>query len=511
MKYLVDSHTMKAVDNCSIHESGIPSVVLMERAALGVSAFLLSLIEKNTTAQRRVPEVVCVCGSGNNGADGLAVARQLNENGINVTVVLTGTSEGTEEYRLQYNILRNLGVRIVNFDDGFDFSEYDYIVDAIFGIGLSREVTGRYESIINSVNAAKENNGAVVVSVDIPSGISADDGHISGCAVRADYTVTFGYNKLGIIFYPGASYSGDVTVVNAGFVPEKMLTERVAGFKDVFTFTDEDIKRLIIRREDSNKGTYGKALIIAGSKSIGGAAVLAADAAYRCGAGLVKVFTHEDNRTALISSIPECLISTYGDNDTFSQELSVNLSWAKSIAVGPGISLDDRAASMVADVLGMTDKIRVFDADALNIIARDKIVLDGKMDGGIIITPHLLEMARLTGKTVDDIKNNLIETAARYAKAHGCICVLKDARTVVTDGMKVYVNTSGNNGMSTGGSGDVLTGIIVGLTAQGIDAFDAACLGVYVHGRAGDVAADMKGYAGMTASDIVSGIAYALR
>ena len=153
-------------------------MVLMERAALGVSAFLLSLIEKNMTAQRRVPEVVCVCGSGNNGADGLAVARQLNENGINVTVVLTGTSEGTEEYRLQYNILRNLGVRIVNFDDGFDFSEYDYIVDAIFGIGLSREVTGSYESIINSVNAAKENNGAVVVSVDIPSGISADDGHI---------------------------------------------------------------------------------------------------------------------------------------------------------------------------------------------------------------------------------------------------------------------------------------------------------------------------------------------
>ena len=199
MEYLADSHTMKAVDNCSIQEFKIPSVVLMERAALGVSVFLKGLISKKCS--NKCVKVVCVCGSGNNGADGLAVARQLNEEGINVRIVLAGTSDGTEEYRLQKNIVSNLGIECTEYDGNIDFSEYDYIVDAIFGIGLSRNIEGRYAQVTDAVNEAGK-NGAVIVAVDIASGINADNGQIMGVAVKADYTVTFGYKKTGIMFYP---------------------------------------------------------------------------------------------------------------------------------------------------------------------------------------------------------------------------------------------------------------------------------------------------------------------
>lgn len=509
MRYLTDSHIMKAVDNCSIHEFGIPSVVLMERAALGVSAFLRRLAKKDN--RKTDIKVVCVCGSGNNGADGLAAARQLNEDGTEVHVVLAGTSQGTEEYRLQKSIVSNLGIDCVEYDGNIDFSEYDYIIDAIFGIGLSRAVEGRYAQVIEAINKAGENPDTKIIAVDIASGISADNGQIMGTAVKADYTVTFGYNKTGIMFYPGASYSGSVEVVNAGFVTADILHSKAEGFGTMFTYDDEDVSRLTVRKPDSNKGTYGRTLIIAGSKNMGGAAVLSASAAYRSGTGLVKVLTHEANRIPVLVNMPECLITTYQDNMPLAAELHKDFTWADSIAVGPGLSMNGVAAEITKCVLAINDKARVLDADALNIIAAEHIDFKGSPDGEIIVTPHLMEMSRLTGETVQHIKENIVETARKYAAAHECICVLKDSRTVVTDGNRVYVNCTGNDGMSTGGSGDVLTGIIAGMTARGIDAFDAACLSVYVHGKAGDMAAEKKSRAGMTASDIAEAVAYVLK
>ena len=509
MRYLTDSHTMKAVDNCSIHEFGIPSVVLMERAALGVSAFLRKTAGKDN--KKTCMKVLCVCGNGNNGADGLAAARQLNENGIEVHVVLVGTSQGTDEYRLQKSIVSNLGIDCAEYDGNIDFSEYDYIIDAIFGIGLSRIIEGRYAQVIADINKAGENPYTKIIAVDIPSGISADNGQIIGIAVKADYTVTFGYNKTGIMFYPGASYSGSVEVINAGFVTDDILHRKVGGFGSIFTYDDEDVGRLLVRKPDSNKGTYGRTLIIAGSKNMGGAAILSASAAYRSGTGLVKVLTHEINKTALLCRMPECLISTYQDNMPPAAELKADFEWAKSIAVGPGLSMNGVAAEITRCVLEREDKVRILDADALNIIAAEHIDYKGSNEGKIIITPHIMEMSRLTGKTVSDIKEHMIESAKEYAIQHSCICILKDARTVVTDGQKVYINCTGNDGMSTGGSGDVLTGLIAGMAAIGLDAFDAACLSVYVHGKAGDLAAQQKGRTGMTASDIAEAIAYVLK
>ena len=257
--------------------------------------------------------------------------------------------------------------------------------------------------------------------------------------------------------------------------------------------------------------TYGRTLIIAGSKNMGGAAILSASAAYRSGTGLVKVLTHEINKTALLCRMPECLISTYQDNMPLAAELKADFEWAKSIAVGPGLSMNVAAAEITRCVLERDDKVRILDADALNIIAGEHIDYKGSREGQIIITPHIMEMSRLTGKTVADIKEHMIESAKEYAIQHSCICILKDARTVVTDGQKVYINCTGNDGMSTGGCGDVLTGLIAGMTAMGLDAFEAACLSVYVHGKAGDYAASGKGRAGMTAADVSEAIAYVLK
>ena len=244
---------------------------------------------------------------------------------------------------------------------------------------------------------------------------------------------------------------------------------------------------------------------------MGGAAVLSASAAYRSGTGLVKILTHEVNKTPLLVRMPECLIATYQDNKPLAAELKKDFAWAKSIAAGPGLSMNEVSAEITRSVIEINDKVRILDADALNIIAAEKIDFRGNAEGNIIVTPHLMEMSRLIGKNVSDIKKNLVQCAKEFAKEHQCICVLKDARTVVTDGTNVYINSTGNDGMSTGGSGDVLTGLTAGFTAMGIDAFEAACLAVYVHGKAGDIAALNRGKAGMTASDIANAVADAIK
>jgi len=369
-------------------------------------------------------------------------------------------------------------------------------VDAIFGIGLSRTVEGKYRDIIDNINATKDSH---IVSIDIPSGVSATTGEILGVAVHAEVSITFGYNKVGMVIYPGAGFCGRIIVHNAGFATKEFLTGEVEGFNSIFTYEDEDLALLPSRRSDSNKGTYGKSLIIAGSKSIGGAAVLSGKAAYCCGTGLVKLITHKENKSAILNAVPECLLYTY--EDTFDErEVGTSMDWAGCTVVGPGLSTDDNARALVKLVLNRTDVKRVLDADALNIIAEDNLKLKGEYN--IIVTPHIMEMSRLTGIKVADIKADSIGVAKTFAKDNRCICVLKDARTIVTDGDRVFINTSGNDGMSTGGSGDVLTGIISSLIVGGMDMFEAAALGVYIHGKAGDIAAEKLGKRVMMAGNI---------
>lgn len=491
MRHIVDAVTMKAVDDYSIKQAGIPSVVLMERAALCVTAHIIKDLQADKKSR-----VLCICGSGNNGADGLAVARQLSERGISVEVLLASDKEGTKEYALQKNIIENLGIKCVSETC---FSEYNVIVDAIFGNGLSRDLQGRSLELVKCINTA--GNNVKVIAVDIPTGVDASTGKIMGDAVCADITVTFGYEKIGMMLYPGSGCCGKVVVEDIGFAPYSY------GLGDIFTYDESDLSRYPARKHDGHKGTFGRALVVAGSLAYGGAAILAGMAVYKMGAGLVKVMTHVRNGTVLLNCMPECILQLYGDSNPVSEMLGDAMQWSDCMCIGPGLSMCDDSAEMVRKAADAENMRRVFDADALNIIARDHLKIRApKMDTNAIVTPHVTEMSRLLGVTVEEVKEDLIRAAKRYAIDNGCICVLKDARTVVSDGIRTYINSSGNNGMATGGSGDVLTGIITGLLTVGMPVYDAACLGVYIHGLAGDAAARQYGTISMTAMDIVEHI-----
>ena len=486
MRVLLDGGQMKEVDRISIEDIGIPSVVLMERAALNVCEVVQEKFAKKT-------RVLCVCGSGNNGADAVACARILFGWGYDVAYTCVGNMEhATRECKLQVQIAKKMGIKTGTLDEAKD---YDVIIDGVFGIGLSRDVSGAYEDVIRKINEAE----AKVVSVDIPSGVSADNGKVLGIAVKADYTVTFGYLKTGLILYPRSDCAGEVFVAECGFAP--LAVEKVDDGK--FIYEKEDLKKLPPRKKDSNKGTYGKILVIAGSDNMSGAAYFSAKAAYRCGAGLVRILTTKSNREALQKLLPEAVLGFYDDISL--KELEKHIQWADGIVVGPGLSTDEMAAKLLYEVMDClkdcdrASKKVILDADALNILAKDGRV---KEVYGCVITPHLGEMSRLIRKEIKDIKENIIEEAKIFAKEFGCVCVLKDARTIVSDGEKVYVNVSGNSGMATAGSGDVLTGIIAGMFANGMDVFGGAVLGTYIHGCAGDAARAELGEYFMKADDI---------
>ena len=533
MRYVLDAASMKNVDSYSINTLGIPSVVLMERAALSVTEAIESKVKGNIHT-----DIICVCGRGNNGADGLAVARQLYLKGYNVDVYIINSHASTKEFDIQLNIIKNLGIECINSPD---FSKYGVIVDALFGNGLSRELAGEARIVVDTINKCStsvrsqytqnsDNNGnRLVVAVDIPSGISASTGVVMGSAVNADITVTFGFEKIGHILYPAASYCGKIIRKDIGFAQYPDMT------RDIFTYDYSDISDMLpLRKPDGNKGTFGKALVIAGSRLYGGAAVLSSRAAARIGAGLVRTLTHISNRTAVITGNMECIVDTY-DTDEECGDFVKNtetlvdkcICWADVVCIGPGLSMEESAVKLVRSVSAKKNIKKLYDADALNIIAQYKIELDGSNDdvdyeaGGnsgnasykddmsdknVVVTPHIGEMSRLTGLDIAVIKNNPIDTARTYSREHNCVCVLKDARTIVSDRERVYINMSGNDGMATGGSGDVLSGIITGLMAQGLTTFEASALGVYIHGCAGDEAALSNGKYSMVAGDIIDNI-----
>jgi NAD(P)H-hydrate epimerase len=341
-------------------------------------------------------------------------------------------------------------------------------------------------------------------------------------AVRADETVTFGHCKHGLLLYPGTEYTGRVTITDIGFPEEATIQAK----PDTFYYEKTDLNRLPARKNYSNKGTYGKVLIIAGSKGAAGAAIFSARAAYRSGAGLVKILSSEHNRIILQSQVPEALFSSYDeeglDADEKQQKLLTDLAWATVIAIGPGLGMGNTAAELLETVIRKTKVPILLDADAINLLAKklDHQALEGKCAGlqerlhrlsellpqGTILTPHLLELSRLIGIPVADITHNLIDTVLQCSYNNNLIYVAKDARTIVSGRENRYINISGNPGMATGGSGDVLTGMIAAFIAQGMEPFGAACLGVYVHGLSGDEAAKTKGTYSMMAGDIVDSI-----
>lgn len=485
---------MQQFDCCTIEQMGMSSLVLMERAALGV----VEEIRKRYSLKH----VLVVCGSGNNGADGMAIARILWLQGYQVSVFLVGSPKHfSREAQIQWKILENYHVPIVN---KCCYNEYTTIVDAIFGIGLSRTISGYPEECIQEINKAE----VPIVAVDIPSGVHATTGQILGCAIRADVTITFAYEKIGLRLYPGASCAGNVITKDVGIY---------AVQDPAFLAVDEEEWKWIPRRPaDGNKGTFGKVLLLAGSRDICGAAYLSAKACLLSGAGMVKLFTEENNRIPLQQLLPEALIASY--NEASLNQMLVSLeeawNWADVVLAGPGIGTGKAGEQMISWILNRKEKKPiVLDADALNILSQNRTDFF-HCGQSFVLTPHLGEISRLSGYPISQWKQDPISCLERFWNAFDVpqTIVMKDARTLTLTQEKTwYINLTGNSGMATAGSGDVLAGCITGWIAQGMDPAKAAPFGVWLHGLAGDYMQGKKGSYSMLASDLLEAMPYLLK
>lgn len=505
-QYLVTAFEMKRYDTNTIEQIGIPSLVLMERAAL------VTVEELQKIYAGKQAKVLVVAGCGNNGGDGLAIGRLLMMLGYRVEFVLIGNhAKCSRETAVQIEILSKYGM---SMKDAIDDAEYDIVVDALFGIGLSREVTGIYAQAIDKINRMQ----SFVCSVDIPSGVCADDGSILGCAVKADLTVTYGFYKLGQMLYEAADYCGRVICREMGINEHSFL----GAVPHWYTLCEESAETFLpVREAGGNKGTFGKVLVIAGSSQACGAAVLAARSAFRMGVGMVKTVTAVDNRDIFLQSVPESMLLTYQETETdaqrekFMTSLQESFDWADVILIGPGIGTGNKAKELLEKCLTDTKLPILIDADGLNLLAKDQELQElaanaGRCGRTIVLTPHLGEFSRLYGCSVVQAKEHLLQYPMELAERMQAVIVCKDARTVVTaPGVREhYLNTSGNDGMATAGSGDVLAGMIAGLLAQNMSGMEAAVCGVYLHGVAGDLAAHNKTRRSMMATDIVEQISH---
>lgn len=494
MQYILNSSQMKQCDVNTMEHYGMFSAVLMERAALAATEDVEAYLPEKTK------KILIVCGTGNNGGDGLAMARLLFLRGHEVTVLFPGKEEKCSvEAARQLSIVRNYGIPVTGQLPGQD---YDVIVDAVFGIGLCREIGGVWRELIAKLNQRT----AWKVAVDISSGISADNGAVMGIAFRADLTVTFGFAKAGQLLYPGADYTGRLKVKDIGIDCHSLLDI----CPELRCLDKTDLKLLPDRTAHTNKGSYGKLLIFAGSRNMAGAACFSGKAAYRTGSGLVKIVTEEANREVVHCLVPEAVLATYDEETDICSFIKEQMKGVDAIVAGPGLGVSETAEKIVKAILDAAEVPCLLDADALNILATHPEWLKNHK-APVIVTPHLGEMARLTGTPVPDIQKDMISVAERFAGEYDVIVVLKDARTVTwIPGGPGYINTTGNHGMATAGSGDVLTGVIGSLLGQHVSPETAAPLGVMIHGMAGDAAVQKTGKVSLMASDLTDGLSMVL-
>lgn len=511
--FVVTPFEMRKIDQRAIEQFGIPGIVLMENAALKV----VEVVERVYCLKNR-DRVIVLVGAGNNGGDGLAVARHLFFRSIEVEVFLLAPEDAVSgDAKVNLDVAKKLGLSLSLVQDEDDILRLEQrlksatlVVDAIFGTGLSRPVEGIFAQVIELVNRV----AVPVVAVDIPSGINGADGHVMGIAIRASHTVTFGYPKRGHLLYPGRKYRGELHVVPIGLPLDSAQSVGVQAFTlDV----NEAAGMLKERPAEGHKGTFGRVAVVAGSTGMTGAAYLCAMAALRSGAGLVTLGIPASLNNILENKLTEVMTKPLPDNGTGClQEEALDdildlVRDADVLAIGPGLGKSGAVFEVLRNILGRTHISIVLDADGLNHISRD-INLLKKHLGPVVITPHPGEMARLTGLNVAQIVQSPVEVAQKFSQETGVVVLLKGATTVVChpDG-QIYLNTTGNSGMATAGSGDVLTGIIAGFIAQGYEPFDAAVLGAFVHGYAGDLASEVHGQAGMVAGDILGTVPLALK
>ncbi|MBU0507740.1 NAD(P)H-hydrate dehydratase [bacterium] len=498
---LLTSDQMRALDAHAIDEIGIPGIVLMENAARAV----VDAIEENC-GDTEFLSVAVLGGPGNNGGDGFAIARQLYLRGADVDVFLLGEESAlTGDALANYNLLKALELFPMPWDaeNGITLDEYDVVVDALFGTGAVRAPEGIYLDAVQAMNDC----GAVVVAVDVPTGVDASTGRVPGEAVLADFTVTFQCAKCGQMLPPGRDYAGNLIVVPIS-IPERedVLAEALFALPE-----DEDVLALLPPRpREAHKGFFGNLLVIAGSLGMSGAARLAGLAALRCGTGLVKVAVPDIIRPEVAAfraelmtiGLPETSAGTIAASAI--RILKPHFDWADAIAIGPGLGTDPDTGRFVESVLKEAGKPLVIDADGLNLIAQHNLL--DLVPAGTILTPHPGEFDRLLGRKCEDFIARA-EAARNLTGERELVVALKGAPTVCYDppGLGI-INPTGNPGLATAGSGDVLTGMIAGFLAQGLEPHTAAWVAAYLHGRAADLATEDIGEASLVAADVIAAL-----
>ena len=527
----VTSAQMREIERIAIEELGIPSILLMENAAIRIADHCVRFLN-----EVKNPKVLIICGPGNNGGDGLALARHFHIKGIDTNIIYVGNENSAKgDAAVNLEIIKNLKIptEFINPADDLSlknysvppclcvnsFENYNLVIDAMLGTGLMRNVEGSFKYLTEMINRYAK----YVISVDIPSGVHSDTGRIMGCAVKAAQTITLGIPKTGLFLYPGAEYAGIIHIEDIG-IPGNLI-ERVNSKTEILTDSGA-VNMLPKRKRRSNKGDFGRVVVFAGSNEMPGAAALACSAAYMTGGGLVCACVvshaasviHKWQREVVTRIVPEadgmyCRASL--------ENIAKEINGAAVIVAGPGIGRGAAVTEFVRELLGIAKVPLVLDADALFAISENPGILK-TLKAPCVITPHPGEMSRLTGLPADNLPANNLTVpeilddaagiAAKFSAEYNVVTLLKDAHTIIASpGGEININTTGNSALSKAGTGDVLTGMIAGFIAQGLNVFSAGILGAYFHGKAGEAAVSGspgnkrgKWTGSVTASDIIN-------
>lgn len=524
---LVTSDQMREIDKITIEREKIPGLDLMEKAGLGSALSGKKLLDEKVKGKK----VVIFCGKGNNGGDGFVMGRYLSKWGAKVEFYLLGKKEevkGDALTNLKKVVSLRLPIKQVSKDKELPAEQKaDLVVDAIFGTGFKGKVTGLEEKAVRLINSSKTK----ILSIDTPSGLDVDTGSVEGECVRANITPTMGLPKVGQFFFPGKSYCGKVQVVDIG-VPQKVIVELKINLNLI---TEKAVRDILPKRPgDAHKGTCGKVFLIAGSTGMTGAAALASLSCLKAGAGMAILGIPYSLNDIMEVKVTEVMTKPLPDVRKKGAlalrglgEIMQALKWADCVALGPGLGQHFETVELVRRLVSRIELPVVIDADGLNAIAKDSTILD-QTKAPLILTPHIGELSRLISVPIEEIAKDRIKYASESAKKFNCVVVLKGAPTIIGEPEgQIYVNPTGNAGMATAGSGDVLTGVIVGLLAQimmtkksesgsvGQDIkktmLESALAGVYIHGLCGDLARNEKGEMGMIAGDMMEKLPEALK
>lgn len=480
---------LKEADRVTIQTQGISSTDLMERAAT------LVFEEINKRLEGADIPVKIFCGIGNNGGDGLVIGRKLIEQGYKVIIyVVNYSDQRSPDFLINYDRVKNMTrkwpVLLKSEDDFPEIKKGDFVLDAIFGVGLNRPITGWVEKLVYHIN----NSGAFVLAIDMPSGLMADEATPGNAIINASYTITFQSAKLSFFLPETGGYIGELQILDIG-LDKVCLQETSAPAQLIGKHEARALYRP--RNKFSHKGTYGHALMIGGSYGKMGSVCLAATAALKTGAGMVTVFIPSCGYEILQTALPEAMVLTDPEEKILTK-IDYDLQ-PDTIGFGVGVGTDEKTVAAMRQFLQKMEKPIVIDADGLNILSRNTELLK-MIPEASILTPHPKELERLIGSWSNDFEK--LEKARKLCREYKLILVIKGAYSIILTSEDLYINTSGNPGMATAGSGDVLTGILVAMLSQGYSPLEAAVLGVYLHGKAGDIAAEKLSFEGLIAGDI---------